>query len=463
MQNHKLFTLFSQLSALEKRDLEKYLATPLFNNRKLALQLFQFLQKRKHFPDKATIFDHLFPKEEYQDEKVRLSMSQLVKKIEAFLVQQYQQGQKIEQAKILTQIYQQKKLPKAAGQALQQALNQQAKQPIRNGQYYFEKYELALKRFNARTSIRTSKQNLQEVADSLDTSFLILKLQQACSALSQQAVYQQEYQMGLLNLILPYIEQQGLTKVPAIGIYYYCFLALNGQAAKDNFGNFKQLLFEHRRLFPQAEWRNLFLFGTNICIKIIHNGDSSYLKEILELYKKGLATKALLDNGILTRFTYQNITTSGIRIGELVWTRQFLIEYKEKVEKNYQESAFRFNMARLAYHEKNYEEAIDLLRDTDQGDLLINLFAKNLLLKIYYELGEFKLLDSFLDAFQIYLRRKKDIASHKKNYWNMIYYTQKLMKVNPFNAAAKTKLKERIEAEAVLLERKWLLEQLERI
>jgi len=222
-------------------------------------------------------------------------------------------------------------------------------------------------------------------------------------------------------------------------------------------------LFEHRALFPPAEWSNLFLFGTNICIKIINNGDLAYLKEILELYKKGLSTKALLENDNLTRFTYQNIVTAGIRTGELNWTRQFLIGYKEKVEKKYRESAFRFNMARLAYQEKQYETAIDLLRDTDQGDLLINLYAKNLLVKIYYELGEFKLLDSFLDAFQIYLRRKKGIASHKKNYWNMIYYMQKLMKVNPFNAAAKTKLKERIATEPVLLERKWLLEQLGRI
>ena len=463
MQNHKLFALFSQLTPSEKRDLEKYLATPLFNNRKLALQLFQFLQKQKAFPDKVSLFDHLFPNKKYQDEKVRLCMSQLVKKIEAFLVQQFRQQETIQNAKVLAQIYQQKNLPKATEQSLQQALNQQDKQPYRNGQYYFEKYELTLKRFDYGTSQRTTTQNLQEVADNLDTSFLILKLQQACSALSHQAVYQQEYQMGLLNLILPYIEQQELTNIPAIGIYYYCFLALNGQAAKENFSHFKQLLFEHRVLFPQTEWSNLFLFGTNICIKLINNGDLSYLKEILELYKEGLATKALFDNGILTRFTYQNITTSGIRTGELTWTRQFLIDYKESVEKKYRESAFRFNMARLAYHEKNYEEAIDLLRDTDQGDLLINLYAKNLLLKIYCELGEFKLLDSFLDAFQIYLRRKKDIASHKKNYWNMIYYTQKLMKVNPFNGVAKMQLQERIEAETVLLERKWLLEQLDRL
>jgi len=463
LKNHKLFSLFSQLNTSEKRDLAQYLATPPFNNRKLALQLFQFLQNQRVFPNKSVIFKHLFPNENYQDEKVRLCMSQLVKKIEAFLVQQYQQTQKVEYAKVLTLIYAQKKLPKAAEQVLKQAWTQQVKQSLRNGQHYLGKYELALMKLDYGISTRTSKQNLQEVADSLDTAFIILKLQQACAALSQQAVYQQDYQTGLLQLILPYIAQQELTKIPAIGIYYYSFLALSSQSPKENFAHFKHLLFKHISLFPQTEWSSLFLIGINICIKIINSGDLAYLKEILALYKAGLSTKALLKNDILTRFTYQNIVTAGIRTGELTWTRQFLIDYKQYVEKPYQESAFRFNMARLAYYEKNYDTAIDLLRDTDQGDLLINLYAKNLLLKIYYELGEFKLLDSFLDAFQIYLRRKKDIAAHKKNYWNMIYYTQKLMKVNPFNTAAKTKLKDRIEAEEVLLERKWLLAQLEQL
>ena len=45
----------------------------------------------------------------------------------------------------------------------------------------------------------------------------------------------------------------------------------------------------------------------------------------------------------------------------------------------------------------------------------------------------------------------------------MIYYTQKMMKVNPFNAAAIAKLKTRIETEDVLLEREWLLAQLDKV
>ncbi|MEM1124654.1 MAG: hypothetical protein AAGJ18_29715 [Bacteroidota bacterium] len=322
---------------------------------------------------------------------------------------------------------------------------------------------MKLKRFDLATTSRTSEQNLQELSDSLDTAFLILKLQQACSAVSHQTVYQQEYQLGLLPFILSYIEQNALTKIPAVGLYYYCYLALSGQQAYQNFEQFKHLLFTYQHQFPKHEWNNLFLFGINICIRIINSGDMRYLQEILELYKKGLTTEALLDNDVLTRFTYQNITTAGIRTGDLKWTRQFLTDYKDKVEQTYRESAFRFNMARLAYHEQNYDEAIDLLRDTDQGDLLINLASKNLLLKIYYEMEAFKLLSAFLDAFQIYLRRKKVLASHRKNYWNMIYYTQQLMKVNPYDTADKVALRKRIEEEGVLLERDWLLGQLEKI
>ena len=84
-------------------------------------------------------------------------------------------------------------------------------------------------------------------------------------------------------------------------------------------------------------------------------------------------------------------------------------------------------------------------------------------MKIYYELGEFKLLDSFLDAFQIYLKRKKAIGYHREHYRKMIYYTQKLMKVNPFDKEAKQKLRQRMETIGILQDRTWLLEKLDNL
>ena len=84
-------------------------------------------------------------------------------------------------------------------------------------------------------------------------------------------------------------------------------------------------------------------------------------------------------------------------------------------------------------------------------------------LKIYYELQEFDVLESFLNSFRTYVNRKKqsgDLRSyHQENYLNIIRLTQKLLTYNPFDKKEKAKLKDEIEKTKVT-ERKWLLDQL---
>ena len=46
-------------------------------------------------------------------------------------------------------------------------------------------------------------------------------------ALSHQNVYKTEYQFGLLEEIIQYIENKELFEIPAIGVYYYGYLTLS--------------------------------------------------------------------------------------------------------------------------------------------------------------------------------------------------------------------------------------------
>ena len=52
---------------------------------------------------------------------------------------------------------------------------------------------------------------------------------------------------------------------------------------------------------------------------------------------------------------------------------------------------------------------------------------------------------------------------HKSNFQNVIYYTKKLVRVNPYKKEELTTLKDEINTASPLAEgeRKWLLEQLE--
>ena len=465
LKNTKLIQLFRQFSKKEHKKLLHFIASPYFNNKQEVLDLYKYLLQqrslKKEIVTKEKLYQHLFPQTPYKDERLRFVMSQLVQLLEQFIIIEEQQKASTQQKTILSRYYRKRKLNKQFEQTYKSGWQQLESQTYRSAAYFLARYQLQLENYHyASFAERTSPQNLQEVSDSLDTSFIILKLKTACLAISHQAVFQQEYQFGLLPHILQYTKEHHLITLPAIGVYYHTYFALKGESTDFHFQQFKTILFQYTSQFPQEELMDLYLLGINCGIQMINKGDTGFIPEVLALYKQGLSSNALLDNGTLSRFTYQNIVSVGLLTKEYEWTRHFLNEYKDKVDKDYRTSAYHFNLGRIAYSEKKYDEALKLLRDTDHKDLLINLFSKTLLLKIYYELSEFKLLDSFLEAFKIYLQRKKVIGYHKDNYQKVIYYTQQLMKLNPYDKAAKKKLQERIEGEEQLLEKEWLLERL---
>ena len=86
-----------------------------------------------------------------------------------------------------------------------------------------------------------------------------------------------------------------------------------------------------------------------------------------------------------------------------------------------------------------------------------------MLIKIYYEEGEYGVLDSLLESLRTYINRKKAIAYHKNIYNNLIRFTKRLIRLSPYDKAQKAKLRQEIEAANPLPERKWLLEQLDNL
>ena len=99
----------------------------------------------------------------------------------------------------------------------------------------------------------------------------------------------------------------------------------------------------------------------------------------------------------------------------------------------------------------------------DYDDILFNLSAKSMLIKIYFEESEYSALDSLLESLRTYINRKKAIAYHKNIYNNLIRFTKRLVRISPYDKAQKEKLRQDIEAANPLPERKWLLEQLDNL
>lgn len=465
MTNSRLITVFIALNAAEKASLRKFVSSPYHNARADVIELLGFLMDNYRSPEtlkKTLAFQAIFPLEEkYDDFKIRQSMTFLLRLIEQFLVFEQVKRKKIDQKIILAEVYREKNLSKLFQKTIKKAEQLLVAHPLRNVAYYESAFRIQLEHYAAASSEkRVVPLNLQRMNDLLDIRFVAEKLRRACLTIAHKNVFNSEYKIELLNEIEELIQQKELLSVPVVAIYFYTYKSL----LDDNpihFKNLKKHLFLHLHLFSRDELRDLFILTINYCIKKINNGEAEFLQESFDLYQSGIAYNVFLQDGYLSRFTYKNIVTIGLKLGEFTIVEKFIHQYKNQLAPKYREGNFSYNLALLYYSRKEYQAAMQLLIQVEYDDVFLNLDSKNMLMKMYFELKEFDALESLLGSMQNNLLRKKAIGYHKKNYKNIIHFTKKLLKLNPFNQAQKNKLRLEIEESQPLTERKWLLEQLD--
>jgi hypothetical protein len=246
-----------------------------------------------------------------------------------------------------------------------------------------------------------------------------------------------------------------------VSVYFHCFRALFQEESEESFGAFKAQLFGHGHRFPRTEMRDLYLLALNFCIKKINENRKTFLREALDLYKEGLKTELLLENGKLSRFTYNNITGIALRMEEeWPWAEWFVGTYKDFLELSQREAAFSLNSARLDFARHRFDDALLHLQRADYKDLIHSMVAKTLQLKIYFEKGEWDLLDAHLKTMRMFIRRNKRMGYHHRNWQNIVRFTQKLTELNSFDEERRAALRSAIQNEEVLTEKEWLLGQL---
>lgn len=464
MEKSRLLRLLRSLSGEEMRRLKKFVRTPFFNQRKEVPALLDVLEKSlktgRTLPGKEQAFRQIFGKEQHDDHRLRLAMSFLFQLTGQFLaVQEFLQNKPRYQRHLAT-IFRQRQLPEQFGKAWEEAEAGQLRLPVRNADFFEENYQLLLEkhRFTVETQAFGSL-DFQELSDRLDHAFLARKLWQACFMLSHQSVSDASYRFGLLEAALAHIEQTEALGIPAISIYYHCYRALTTPSEPAHFQQFKTLLMQHGALFPVEELRDLYILAINFCIRQYNAGNQAYLAEQFEFYKEGFEKKYFLIDGVLSRYTYQNAATIGLVMHELEWVERFVHEYKPALREEHREGLFSFNLARLEYRRRDLGRALQLLQKAEYKDLMLSLAAKMLQLKIFFELQEFDLLESHLQAIRAFIRRKKVMGYHRENYLNTVHFTQKLLENNAFDKSARAALRREIEETKAVAEKEWLLEQ----
>ncbi|MBK8702853.1 MAG: hypothetical protein IPN33_04060 [Saprospiraceae bacterium] len=298
--------------------------------------------------------------------------------------------------------------------------------------------------------------------DRWDEYYLAIKIQQACSAKAYEAVANTSYDYGLLDALFDRVDWERYMSLPVISLYYHGYWMLARPEVEAHFASFKQSLLQHAESFPLAERTNLFMLAANYCTRKYNEGRKEYARESNEIYKAGLASGAFLVQGQFYRFTFRNIVIIALVVGDFEWAEQFIEDYQAYLSPRYRESTVSTTRALLEYQRQNYGRALELLQKSAYSDLVFNLSAKALLIKIYYETGEYDLLDAHLAAMRTFIRRQKNPSYHVVNFRQLVYFAQRLLELNPFDPGDKASLLEEVAMAKVVAEKDWLLRMLEK-
>ncbi len=472
MRNSTLIFTYKRLSKQEIGAFRKFLGSPYFNKRTDIILLNSYVESKmatvQDFKiDRVEAYKYVYDSAPFDDKKLRHSISVLLQLLKKFLVLRELEADTFQSQKYLCEAYRSKGLNGLLEKELKKTHSLIDSSITRDSNFYLQKYQLWTESLEINTpKNRAQAKQFSADVDQLSIAYVSNILHLSCNIQSLQTMSKKVDELNLLPEVLATVEKGEYQNIPAVSIYYHCYRAFEflekniNEKSELHFHAYKGLIIAHWRLFSNREIKDIYLLAINYCIKRLNSGERNFIQEAFELFQSGLENECLLENGMLSNFTYKNITRLGIALGEKEWVENFLSDYKMKLHPADRDDAWRYNQAFVHFESEQYEAAMKLLILVDFKDVLNNLDARRMLLKSYFELGEYDALDSLLDSFTRYIQRQKDLGYHKENYLNLIKFTKRIIHLDWKNKIAKTSLVKEIEKTIQLAERQWLLDKI---
>ena len=475
MHNSKLLQLIRSLSQEELRWLAKLVRSPYFNSNKEITNLFDYI--RKYSPDytssklrKELVFGKLFPKEPYNDRRMRVLMFRLSDLVEKFMVIQGLKQDGFQYQKLLLQELKARKLDEQAEKKQEKLSGELRELPYRD-EYYYERQWQLLRVSNFRGSgsrYKVASGSLSEAMKNLDLFYLISKLRYSNELYNRQNILSEEYDIiGLKevrDLVTSYPE---FMEQKALQIYNDVLLLMEDPLDTLTYDRLEKKFISNLELFRKSEQASLLKYLINCTFQLNSHGKIAYLEHQLRLFKLGLDKELFLENGRLLESTFLNIVITGTVLREVDWVEKFIEGYAHMMENNSLNLAWAYwHFAKLDFLRSN-----TILLKVISTDIGYNLRIKSLSLRNYFELflkdqSYYDLFEASAGAFEKFLHRNNRITSNRaRAYLNFIAFLKKLGKLLFGNILIDKKILARLQRELEqtqpIIARRWLIEKLE--
>lgn len=458
--------LFAVLSEKEVVRFGKFLHSPYFNRRDDVSALFGILQKEsKNGLDgltKEAVFAHLFPAEPFDRARFNYLVNFFAERLEQFLACEELLNDRFQNRLLRCRAFRRRGLLAHFDANARALARDHAASRLRNAGWCLFEYQLQNEIFARQILHRRGVPTNLDVATGALSNFFLLENMRWSATAHSLASLSREARAPVPLAAETHDVAAGTAEAdnPAVALTYAGLRALADPEDEIHFQRLKTLLRAHVGLFPPDEGRDLYMAAINFAIRRHNRGERVYTREAFELYREALEAGLLTENGVLPKYTFINILNLAQLVGEHAWARDFLDRGRALLPPAERDNVWRYAQAGYHFRRSEYQPVLELLRAVEFSEVFIHLDARKMLIRSYYELGEWPALASLLDSFKAYLRRQKDLGYHRESYLNFVKFTQKLMKTAGKRAAARRRLAEQIRTAAAVAEREWLMEKL---
>jgi len=470
MNQLKLIQLLKSLSPWELKSFHQYVVSPFFNVNEKVSQLLEILIKNyPEFEENEITFDKIFNKlfrnEKFNHQKLRYVMTDLTLLLEGFLAYTAFEEKTFYHKKFLLQKLKEKNHDKYFQQHLTAGYRHQGNSAHRDLKFYKRQlgYDELSYEFTSLKNNRAIDSSLQSLSDNLDIYYLSNKLKYCCEILNRQNIVMVEYKIPFLDSVIGYLGKNSFENVPVISVYFQILLTLKENENEKHYQKLKALVNKHTG-FSMNEWRDIYGFVQNYCIRKINTGNSKYLKELFEIYKFMLEKEIIIENKELAHSHFKNIVAIALRLNEFHWTENFIPEYAAYLNRELRKNSVNYNLARLHFAKKEFRKALKLLTIVEFTDVYYHLDSKSLLLKIYYEIEETEPLFSLISTFRAYLRRSKLISDYQRIiYSNLVKHVKRLAKIKSGSNNSLENIKNLVATDSQIADIGWLKSKIEEL
>lgn len=481
MQKSKLIRLIRTLSQSEWLRFIDFVRSPYFNQNQPLIQLTDYLHSfagdwGNPAIDLQEISLALFPDAPYQPQRIRDLNSFLYRLLKKFLSIEMQTDFSADKSFLFLQQLTQRGV-KDLYQIEQKALKKQIDQrPYRDEAYLRMNFLLAEcdNDHFGHQWVRTLDNSLQQKLENLDAYYLAVKLRESCEVLNRKNILNTESPLPLIQEILNLLEDANhpFREIPVIDVYYHIFLSLSIPEEPRHYHKLLDVLNDTYRLFSPEEGRAMYKYAQNYCIRRINQGKQEWQRELFALYQRLIDLEVILYNDQMAHTDFKNIVTVALRTKAYEWVETFLESYKERVIPPHGPNVYTYSLAAFYAETDRKPAAIRLLQTISFADIHYQISARHLLIRVYFETGDFDGLMYQIHSFRHFLMRNKEIpAGNRTNHLNFLKVAKKLSSLadkydflpNEARNHRVMKIEKQMKSLDIIANRAWLEEQLGRL